>query len=137
MAVKYASECIKKVESNLSNFIADKCDAELERKLAMLSFHRLAFAEHPQFLEQTRTASFRTLSDPKYCGKMKVLRGLLSVFHKEHCKVLLFSLSTRVRLCLPLTHTNTSGFDKSSRLPCSYSVAQLFCFSYWTSSNIM
>ena len=58
--------------------------------------YRIAFASHPQFIEQTRNASFKTLSDPKYCGKMKVLRGLLSVFHKERCKVLLFSLSTKV-----------------------------------------
>ena len=61
-------------------------------------FYRIAFASHPQFIEQTRNASFKTLSDPKYCGKMKVLRGLLSVFHKERCKVLLFSLSTKVNL---------------------------------------
>ncbi len=33
---------------------------------------KVAFKDHPQFLEQSREASFRTLSDPKYCGKMKV-----------------------------------------------------------------
>ncbi|XP_046356993.2 DNA excision repair protein ERCC-6-like 2 isoform X1 [Haliotis rufescens] len=57
---------------------------------------KVAFKDHPQFLEQTREASFRTLSDPKYCGKMKVLQGLLSVFYKTHSKVLVFSYSTRL-----------------------------------------
>ncbi|XP_067677911.1 DNA excision repair protein ERCC-6-like 2 [Haliotis asinina] len=57
---------------------------------------KIAFKDHPQFLEQSREASFRTLSDPKYCGKMKVLQGLLSVFHKTHSKVLVFSYSTRL-----------------------------------------
>ena len=31
-----------------------------------------AFSKHPQFLEMSRQASFLTLSDPKYCGKMQV-----------------------------------------------------------------
>lgn len=30
------------------------------------------FKDFPQFVEQTKTAAFLTLSDPKYCGKMKV-----------------------------------------------------------------
>ena len=30
------------------------------------------FEKHQQFVKQTQEASFRTLSDPKYCGKMKV-----------------------------------------------------------------
>ncbi|KAL4236647.1 DNA excision repair protein ERCC-6-like 2 [Mactra antiquata] len=52
--------------------------------------------DHPEFMEQTRDAAFRTLSDPKYCGKMKILQGLLKVFYKEHSKTLVFSYSTRV-----------------------------------------
>ena len=31
-----------------------------------------AFKDQPQFVELTRSAAFRTLSDPRYCGKMKV-----------------------------------------------------------------
>ena len=31
-----------------------------------------AFASHPEFLQQSREAAYRTLSNPKYCGKMKV-----------------------------------------------------------------
>ena len=54
------------------------------------------FAKHSQFVEQCRQASFRTLSNPKYCGKMKVLHELLCVFHKEKAKVLLFSQSARL-----------------------------------------
>ena len=43
-------------------------------------------------------------SDPKYCGKMKVLAGLLSVFRKQKAKILLFSYSTRVGLISPLVY---------------------------------
>ncbi|CAL1534431.1 unnamed protein product [Lymnaea stagnalis] len=56
----------------------------------------VAFKEHPQFVEQTQLAAFRTLSDPKYCGKMKILAGLLSVFASSHDKVLVFSYSSRL-----------------------------------------
>jgi hypothetical protein len=33
---------------------------------------KAALKEHPEFVAQTKEASFKTLSDPKYCGKMKV-----------------------------------------------------------------
>jgi len=33
----------------------------------------IAFKEHKEFLGLTREAAFRTLSDPQYCGKMKVM----------------------------------------------------------------
>ncbi|KAI8773176.1 DNA excision repair protein ERCC-6 2, partial [Biomphalaria glabrata] len=56
----------------------------------------LAFRDHPHFVEQTSTASFRTLSDAKYCGKIKILEGLLSVFEQNHDKVLIFSYSTKL-----------------------------------------
>ena len=32
----------------------------------------IAFKDHPEFVALARDAAFRTLSDPKYCGKMKV-----------------------------------------------------------------
>ncbi|XP_005110541.2 DNA excision repair protein ERCC-6-like 2 [Aplysia californica] len=56
----------------------------------------LAFRDYPQFVQQTRSAVFRTLSDPSYCGKMKILQGLLSVFSAHRDKVLIFSYSTRL-----------------------------------------
>ncbi|KAL3868004.1 hypothetical protein ACJMK2_040844 [Sinanodonta woodiana] len=56
----------------------------------------MALQEHPSFVSQTKEAAFKTLSNPKYCGKMKVLQGLLEVFYKDHSKVLLFSYSTQV-----------------------------------------
>jgi len=33
---------------------------------------KAALSKHPEFVSQTREAAFKTLSDPKYCGKMKV-----------------------------------------------------------------
>lgn len=55
-----------------------------------------AFERHPEFMKDASRATFRTLSDPKHCGKMKVLQGLLSVFHKQKSRVLVFSYSTKV-----------------------------------------
>ena len=43
-------------------------------------------------------SSFELLSDPKYCGKMKVMEKLLRVFKEEHSKLLVFSRSTQVCL---------------------------------------
>ena len=43
-------------------------------------------------------SSFELLSDPKYCGKMKVLDKLLRVFQEGRRKALLFSRSTQVGL---------------------------------------
>ena len=37
---------------------------------------KTVFSDHPQFIRQTREAAFKTLSDPKFCGKMKVMIGL-------------------------------------------------------------
>ncbi|XP_076462027.1 uncharacterized protein LOC143294538 isoform X2 [Babylonia areolata] len=70
----------------------------------------VAFRDHPEFLELAREAAFRTLSDPKYCGKMKVLHGMLSVFAKDHSKVLIFSYSTRL-LDILEQHVMSEGLD--------------------------
>ncbi|XP_076093658.1 uncharacterized protein LOC143064602 isoform X2 [Mytilus galloprovincialis] len=69
-----------------------------EDNLKPLTKHILkeVYDQFPQYFTDSKEASFRTLSDPKYCGKMKVLKGLLSVFYKDHSKVLVFSYSTRV-----------------------------------------
>ena len=54
------------------------------------------FARYPEFSGCAEMSSFELLSDPKYCGKMKVLEKLLRVFKEEHSKLLLFSRSTQV-----------------------------------------
>ena len=54
------------------------------------------FDRHPQLLEMTYEASLITLSDPKYCGKMKTLDILLEKFAAEKSKVLIFSLSVQL-----------------------------------------
>lgn len=58
------------------------------------------FARYPEFSGCTELSSFELMSDPKYCGKMKVLDKLLGIFRTEHSKVLLFSRSTQVRIVL-------------------------------------
>ena len=54
------------------------------------------FARYPEFSGCAELSSFELLSDPKYCGKMKVLEKLLGMCQEEHSKVLLFSRSTQV-----------------------------------------
>ncbi|XP_078575534.1 uncharacterized protein LOC144861483 isoform X2 [Branchiostoma floridae x Branchiostoma japonicum] len=56
----------------------------------------VVFKKHPHFVKLAREAAFRTLSDPKYCGKMQVLQQLLDVFHKQKRKVLVFSFYTKL-----------------------------------------
>ncbi|XP_053395526.1 uncharacterized protein LOC123523704 isoform X2 [Mercenaria mercenaria] len=69
-----------------------------------------ALSKHPEFVAQTKEASFKTLSDPKYCGKMKILQGLLKVFYKEHSKTLVFSYSTQV-LDIIEQHLMSTGYE--------------------------
>lgn len=54
------------------------------------------FKRYPQLLEMSCKASLITLSDPKYCGKMKTLDLLLEKFIAEKSKVLIFSLSVQL-----------------------------------------
>lgn len=54
------------------------------------------FSRYPQFLGMSCKASLMTLSDPKYCGKMKTLDLLFEKFVAENSKVLIFSLSVQL-----------------------------------------
>lgn len=62
---------LMKTANHVALLIPDKTTSEGQRKHAK-EICEIAFAKHPQFVSQASEASFRTLSDPKYCGKMKV-----------------------------------------------------------------
>ncbi|XP_014679912.1 PREDICTED: DNA excision repair protein ERCC-6-like 2, partial [Priapulus caudatus] len=83
-----------KTANHAALLIPDASTSELQVSTAREICERV-LSHCPEFVDQTRHAAFRTLSDPKYCGKMAVLAGLLRVFRKERSKVLLFSYSTR------------------------------------------
>lgn len=57
---------------------------------------QMVFNKYPQLIEMSCKASLITLSDPKYCGKMKTLDLLLEKFVAEKSKVLIFSLSVQL-----------------------------------------
>lgn len=54
------------------------------------------FNRYPHLVGMSCKASLITLSDPKYCGKMKTLDLLLEKFLAEKSKVLIFSLSVQL-----------------------------------------
>ncbi|XP_069126621.1 DNA excision repair protein ERCC-6-like 2 isoform X2 [Argopecten irradians] len=87
---------------------SDRSDQQLtEFSIKVIKYIQEKF---PEFFSETREAAFRTLSDPKYCGKMKILKGLLSVFCRDHSKVLLFSYSTKV-LDILEQYMMTTGYE--------------------------
>uniref|UniRef100_A0AAQ4PE35 Excision repair cross-complementation group 6-like 2 n=1 Tax=Gasterosteus aculeatus aculeatus TaxID=481459 RepID=A0AAQ4PE35_GASAC len=55
------------------------------------------FQKFPDFVQKCKDKAFEALSDPMYSGKMKVLQKLLKYYLQRRDKVLLFSLSTKVR----------------------------------------
>uniref|UniRef100_A0A4W3IC95 DNA excision repair protein ERCC-6-like 2 n=1 Tax=Callorhinchus milii TaxID=7868 RepID=A0A4W3IC95_CALMI len=68
-----------------------KMQASTVKRVCEQVFHKF-----PEFVQQSKQAAFETISDPKYSGKMKVLQLLLEHFRRNHDKVLLFSLSTKL-----------------------------------------
>ncbi|KAI5236475.1 Dna Excision Repair Protein Ercc-6-Like 2 [Manis pentadactyla] len=68
------------------------------------------FSRFPDFVQKSKDATFETLSDPKYSGKMKVLQQLLNHCRKNKDKVLLFSFSTKV-LDVLQQYCMASGLD--------------------------
>ncbi|KAM8803464.1 DNA excision repair protein ERCC-6-like 2 isoform 2-T2 [Rhynchonycteris naso] len=68
------------------------------------------FSRFPDFVRKSKDAAFQTLSDPKYCGKMKVLQQLLNHCRKNNDKVLLFSFSTKL-LDVLQQYCMASGLD--------------------------
>ncbi|XP_062592723.1 LOW QUALITY PROTEIN: DNA excision repair protein ERCC-6-like 2 [Saccostrea cucullata] len=80
--------------SNHAALLVENPHRELSQYSKMIC--KSVFEEFPHFYNHTRESAFRTLSDPKYCGKMRILQRLLKVFQRDHSKVLIFSYSTRV-----------------------------------------
>ncbi|CAD7691758.1 unnamed protein product [Nyctereutes procyonoides] len=68
------------------------------------------FSKFPDFVQKSKDASFETLSDPKYSGKMKVLQQLLNHCRKNKDKILLFSFSTKL-LDVLQQYCMAAGFD--------------------------
>lgn len=60
-----------KTSNHVALLIPTRKTSEKQAKMARV-ICEAALKEHPEFVVQTMEASFKTLSDPKYCGKMKV-----------------------------------------------------------------
>lgn len=58
--------------SNHSALLLPSASSSDRQKDAYDELCHLAFRNHSEFLKQAENSSFMTLSDPKYCGKMKV-----------------------------------------------------------------
>jgi len=66
-----------KTSNHVALLIPRERTSENQARLAR-TICKAALKKHPEFVSQTKEASFKTLSDPKYCGKMKVGCGSLS-----------------------------------------------------------
>lgn len=95
-----------KVSNHVGLLAPDKKASSVQNQTAIEICEKV-FKKHPRFLQLTQKAAFSALSDPKYCCKMKVLVELLTVFHQNHSKVLLFSYSTRLLDILETYMLNT------------------------------
>lgn len=84
-------KCSNHIGLLLPSFVASD-----EQNIKAYRVCETAFAKHPEYLKMSRDASFLTLSDPKYCGKMQVLEKLLTKFKQEGSKVIVFSDSVRL-----------------------------------------
>jgi len=82
--------------ANHAALLAPTVKQTLDQQEKAKELYLQVFARYPEFSGVTELSSFELLSDPKYCGKMKVLDKLLRIFREEHSKVLLFSRSTQV-----------------------------------------
>ncbi|XP_037071357.1 DNA excision repair protein ERCC-6-like 2 [Pollicipes pollicipes] len=71
---------------------------------------RLVFERFPEFASMSRIQAFRALSDPKYCGKMKVLIALIDHFRQRSQKILIFSYSTRM-LKIIRAYVSNQGYE--------------------------
>ena len=74
-STRYDQACLGDKED-----IDDKAENEKPSAALAKSVFLTAFKEQTQFVDLTRSAAFRTLSDPRYCGKMKVYLGKYKIY---------------------------------------------------------
>ncbi|XP_070564369.1 DNA excision repair protein ERCC-6-like 2 isoform X2 [Ptychodera flava] len=84
-----------KVANHVALLLPSQSQSKNQKRLSEKICSKV-FTRYPQFLQTTRQAAFATLSDPVYCGKMKVLIKLLDICKKDGSKVLLFSYYTKL-----------------------------------------
>ena len=78
------------------------------------------FRKHPKFTTMSHKASFLTLSSTEYCGKMQTLEKLLETFHRDKDKVIIFSMSVKVR--------RTTYFSLYNNYTCIYMYLENYMF---------
>ena len=68
----------------------------VEQKEMCREICELLFQKYSALQEMYKQKKFSQMSNPSYCGKMRVLQKLLSVLYSKNDKVLLFSHSTQL-----------------------------------------
>ncbi|XP_066113514.1 DNA excision repair protein ERCC-6-like 2 isoform X2 [Saccopteryx bilineata] len=99
---------LRKVANHVSLLQAASTSGQQETLIKRIC--NQVFSRFPDFMRKSKHAAFQTLSDPKYCGKMKVLQQLLNHCRKNNDKVLLFSFSTKL-LDILQQYCMASGLD--------------------------
>ncbi|KAJ7335597.1 hypothetical protein JRQ81_013538 [Phrynocephalus forsythii] len=85
---------LRKIANHVALLQTDNTSKQQEAHITRVCSE--VFSKFPDFVQLSKDAAFKTVSDPKYSGKMKVLQKLLNHFRKNNDKVLLFSFSTKL-----------------------------------------
>ncbi|XP_078242302.1 DNA excision repair protein ERCC-6-like 2 isoform X2 [Pogona vitticeps] len=85
---------LRKIANHVALLQTDNTSKQQEAHITRVCSE--VFSKFPDFVQLSKDEAFKTISDPKYSGKMKVLQKLLNHFRKNKDKVLLFSFSTKL-----------------------------------------
>ncbi|PSR99032.1 putative DNA repair protein RAD26 [Coniella lustricola] len=93
--------------SNHLTLLIPKNEKDIEKRKAALMLLEQCAPKHWETLYQQRD-SIQVLTNPAFCGKWKILKELLSLWHKNQDKVLVFSHSVQLLHILESLFKNTS-----------------------------
>lgn len=98
---------LQKLSNHLTLLIPPNEEKDPEKREAALKLLEQCAPKHWEKLYRQRN-SIQVLSNPAFCGKWKILKELLSLWHKNQDKVLVFSHSVRLLHILESLFKNTS-----------------------------
>lgn len=102
-----AIQALQKVSNHLTLLIPPKDDKDEAKRESSLKKLQISLPDHWRTLYKNRN-SIHTFANPEFCGKWKILKKLLSFWHQNKDKVLVFSHSVRLLDILQSLFRSTS-----------------------------